>query len=146
MNRTNTEQLFSEVFADFAKAETKEAKITVLHRNDHPRLRDFLRAVFHPNIIFDVIVPTYKPAPEPAGLNFTYIESEMPKVYRFVKGHPARAPELKTEKQTALLKVILESLHKDDADLFVKMIQKDLQIPSLTKKIVKEAFPDLDLG
>jgi hypothetical protein len=41
--------------------------------------------------------------------------------------------------------VILESLHKDEADLMVRCLKKDLGIPFLTTKLVKEAFPDINL-
>jgi hypothetical protein len=37
-------------------------------------------------------------------------------------------------------------IHKDEAELMIKMIHKNLGIEELNKKIVKEAFPNLDLG
>jgi ferredoxin len=49
------------------------------------------------------------------------------------------------KKQTQLLVVILESLHKDEAELFVKLIKKDLGVKYLTLQIVREAFPNLNL-
>ena len=71
---------------------------------------------------------------------------EMRKIYRFIKNHPARPENLGGDRQTSLLKIILESLHKDEAELMIKMIHKDLGIETLDTKIVKEAFPNLDLG
>ena len=71
---------------------------------------------------------------------------EMRKIYRFIKNHPGRPPNLGADRQTSLLKIILESLHKDEAELLIKMIHKDLGVETLDTKIVKEAFPNLDLG
>jgi hypothetical protein len=64
-------------------------------------------------------------------------------MYRFVKNHPSRPPGLTSEKQKSLLIVVLESLHKDEADLVIKMIKKDLGVKFLTANLVSEAFPGL---
>jgi hypothetical protein len=90
-----------------------------------------------------VPIPNYRPAVEPAGLNYAYLDSEMAKMYRFVKNHPSRPPGLTAEKQKSLLIVVLESLHKDEADLVIKMIKKDLGVKFLTANLVSEAFPGL---
>lgn len=141
----SSEKLYSEIFEDFDKATTKEERIGVLRKNFHPRFAEFLQMAFHPNIIFDVRIPNYRPAQEPAGLNFAYIDSEISKLYRFIKGHPKRPPEMTTQKQTSILLVILESLHKDEAELLIKLIQKNLGVKHLTAKLVKEAYPNLNL-
>ena len=69
----------------------------------------------------------------------------MNKIYRFIVNHPKREPNLTGKKQAQLLVVILESLHKDEAELFVKLIKKDLGVKYLTLQIVREAFPNLNL-
>ena len=69
-----------------------------------------------------------------------YLNLEVPKLYRFVEGHPKRASGLTPKKQTDLLRVILESLHKDEARLLVGAIQKDLKVKFLTVNLVKEAY------
>jgi len=142
----SAELLYSEMFEQYQTLTEKNDQIAFLKKHDHKRFRDFLQLAFNKHIKFDVEIPKYRPALEPAGLNFTYLDVEMSKMYRFVVGHPKRAPTLTPEKQRSLLLVVLESLHKDEAELLVKLIQKDLGIPTLTKKIVQEAFPDLDLG
>ena len=82
--------LYSEIFAEFNKATTKAERLAVLRKYDHPRFREFLKYAFNPNVKFDVEVPRYRPAVEPAGLNFTYLSSEVTKFYRFIVGHPKR--------------------------------------------------------
>jgi hypothetical protein len=136
-------KLYSEILDEFNQATTRADRIAVLRKYDHPRWRSFLQASFHPGIIFDAPIPKYRPAVEPAGLNFSYLDSEMVKMYRFVKNHPSRPEGLTPEKQKSLLTVVLESLHKDEADLVVKMMKKDLNVKFLTANLVSEAFPGI---
>jgi hypothetical protein len=136
-------KLYSEIFEEFNQVTTRADRIAILRKYDHPRWRSFLQASFHPGIIFDSPIPNYRPAVEPAGLNFSYLDAEMAKMYRFVKNHPSRPEGLTPEKQKSLLIVILESLHKDEADLVIKMMKKDLGVKFLTLNLVTEAFPGL---
>lgn len=138
-----TDKLYSEILAEFDAAESRKEKIDVLKKYDHNMFREFLIGAFNEGVIFDAPIPTYRPAPEPAGLNYTYLTLEMPKMYRFAKGHPKRNPDLTAEKQKELLLVILEALHKDEAELLVKMMKKDLGVKFLTPKLIKEAYPDI---
>ena len=135
--------LYSEIFAEFNNATTKADRLAVLRKYDHPRFRDFLKIAFDPNIKFDVEIPRYRPAVEPAGLNFTYLSSEVAKFYRFIANHPKRQSGLTPLKQKQLLVVILESLHKDEAELLVRLIKGDIGIKYLTSNLVTEAFPGL---
>jgi len=141
----SSDLLYSEIMEKFEKAQTKEERLQVLRKNGHDRFKQFLIMAFNPFIKFDVEVPNYRPSVEPAGLNFTYLDTEMQKMYRFIVNHPSRAKELTGKKQTSLLLVVLESLHKDEASLLVKLIKKDLGIKFLTPKLIKEAFPDIDI-
>jgi len=88
---------------------------------------------------------TYRPAIEPAGLNYTYLNLEIPKLYRFIKDHPRRSPNLTEKKKTDLLRVILESLHKDEARIMIGLLQKKIDIKFLTSNLVKEAFPNIEI-
>jgi hypothetical protein len=67
----------------------------------------------------------------------------MSKMYRFIKNHPSKPKELTQEKQKSLMVVILESLHKDEAELLVKLMNKDLEVKFLTSNLVSEAYPGL---
>lgn len=137
------EYLYSEIFDLFQKAETRKDKIAILKRFEHPTFKEFLNYAFNPQIKFDVEIPVYKSSPDPAGLNVMYLDDEIKRMYRFIVGHPKRAKGLTPKKQTELLLMTLESLHKDEADLYVRMLRKDLKIPFLTKKLLKEVYPDL---
>ncbi len=135
--------MYSEIFDEFKKATTKEERLRILRENDHPRFREFLVLAFNEGVEFDVEIPNYRPALEPAGLNFAYLDTEVNKLYRFIKNHPKRPEGLTPHKQKQLLLVVLESLHQDEAELLVNLIKRDLAIKYLTKNLVMEAFPGI---
>ena len=142
----NSNLMYHEVFELFQKTEKRSEKIQVLKNHADGNFLSFLKMSFDPRIVFDVEIPEYKPSILPAGLNDLYLHSEIQRMYRFIKDHPRRPQGLTAAKQKSLLTSVLESLHKDEADLMIRCINKDLKIPFLTPKIIKEAFPDLDLG
>ena len=141
----SSEKLYSEIFEDFNKCETKKERIGLLRKFGDRIFINFLECAFNPNIEFDKesFPSTYRPAVEPAGLNFSYLNLEVPKLYRFIKNHPSRAPGLTEEKQRRLLVVVLESLHADEARILVHLFDKDLKVKHLTKNLVQEAFPEI---
>jgi len=140
-----SEKLYSEIIEEFKKETTKEGRLEVLRKYTKYRFHEFLFGVFSDKVKFDVEIPQYRPSELYAGANDTYINIEFKRMYLFITGHPKRPPDLTKEKQTKLLKGILEALHKDEAALYIKMLKKDLEVPYLTKKLVKEAFPNLDI-
>ena len=131
--------LFSEIFEQIELAVNKEERIQILQKNKSPALVEFFRLLYDTNIVFDVEIPKYRPAIEPAGLNFTYLQNEVKKLYRYVKGDP-RSSVLTEKKKQDLLSVTLESLHKDEAELLVGLINKDIGIRHLNQNLVKEAY------
>ena len=143
----SADKLYSEVFEDFDKCVNKEERINLLRKYGDKAFVTFLQFVFDPNIKFDkeAFPRNYTPALEPAGLNYTYLNLEIPKLYRFIKNHPSKPQALTVEKQQKLLSIILESLHADEARILVHLFQKDLKVKHLTKKLVKESFPQIDL-
>ena len=140
----SSEKLYSEIFEEFEKATTKQERINILRREGDERFKFFLQLVFNPAIEFDIAMPhMYRPAKEPAGLNFAYLDTQMPKMYRFIKNHPMRPPGFTTEKTTQQLLVMIESLHRDEAAITIKVLQQAFKVKHLTSNLVKEAFPDL---
>lgn len=142
----NSNLMYHEVIELFQKAEKRSEKIEVLRKHADGNFLSFLKMSFDPRIVFDVEIPSYKPSIIPAGLNDLYLHNEVQRLYRFIKDHPRRAEGLTLAKQKSLLTSLLEALHKDEADLLVRCINKDLRVPFLTPKLIKEAFPDLDIG
>lgn len=138
-------RLFSEIFEEFSKARTRETRIDVLRKYGNNRwFLEFLNYAFNPKITFDIEhIPDYKPAVEPAGLNYTYLNNEMRRLYIFILGHPKRTAKLDPRKEERILNALLGSLHKDEAALLVKLFNKDLEVRYLTSRLVKEAFPHM---
>jgi len=140
----SSEKLYSEIFEEFEKATTKQERLSILRREGDERFRFFLQLVFNPAIEFDIALPDrYRPAKEPAGLNYAYLDTQMPKMYRFIKNHPMRPEGFTAEKTTQQILVMLESLHRDEAALILKVLKKEFKIKNLTANLIKEAFPDL---
>lgn len=134
--------LYSEIFDQFEKAKTRKEKIDILRGNDSKSFRLFFMYLYSPRAVFVTEIPQYRPAIEPAGLNWVYLDQELGKLNKFMQGHD---PNLSEKKRKDLLVILLETLHKDEADILVRLMKKDLGIKYLTPKIVQEAFPDIDL-
>lgn len=138
-------KLYSEILEDFGNAETKNERVAILKKNETKHFKTFLTLVLNPKYEFDVEVPNYRPAIEPAGLNFTYLDQEMKRMYLYIKNHPARPAGLSTKKQYDQLFVTLESLHKDEAELLANLLKRKVKVKNLTPKFVKEVYPDIDV-
>lgn len=133
-------KLFSEIFDEFKAASSKQDKINVLKYYDCPRLRAFFQILYKNHIVFDIEIPSYRPAIEPAGLNWTYLCMELDKLHRFTD-----KSNLSPAKKTSLLIILLETLHKDEAEILVHLLKKDLDIEFLNPNIVREALPGIDI-
>jgi hypothetical protein len=142
----SSEILYSEILEQFTHATTKEDKINILRRNDDPRFRFFLELALNPNVEWEIELPhMYRPAVEPAGLNYAYLDTEMPKMYRFIKNHPNRPKDFTAEKTRPQLQVVLEALHKDEAAILAQLVQGKFKLKGLTAALVKEAFPGINI-
>ena len=142
----SSELLYSEIFEKFETLETRAERIEYLKKVVNRPFIEFLTGVFNPNVQFDVEIPDYRPSFDPPGLSMTYLDSEMQRIYRFVVGHPRRAENLSDKKKSELLLVVLESLHKDEAQLLVQLLTKKVKVKGLTAKLVHEAFPEIYIG
>ena len=70
-----SDKLYSEIFEDFDKCTTRTERVNLLRQYGDQRFKDFLFLSLSPVIEFDVEVPKYRPAVEPAGLNYTYLHN-----------------------------------------------------------------------
>jgi hypothetical protein len=131
---------------EFGKATNKQERINVLRKHSDKRFIFFLELMLDPRVKFDIVIPEkYRPSVEPAGLNYAYLDTEMNKMYRFIKDHENRPPEYTADKTTAAIQVILESLHADESAIFRDLLQKKFKVKNLTAALAKEAFPSINL-
>ena len=136
--------LFSEIFTEVENGVTKKDRIAVLQKYDTKALRQFFELLYDDNVEFDVEIPDYRPSVDPAGLNFAYFHGETAKLYRFIKGD-SRSTMLTPKRKKQIMLIILESLHKDEAEILVGLLKKDIGIMHLTKSLVNDAFTLIDL-
>lgn len=139
-----TKRLYHEIMEEFENAESKQDKIHVLQKHGDIWFQEFLNFAFNPNVKFDIKnIPNYKPAIEPAGLNFSNLNLEIRKLYLFIPGHPKYKGPLPEKKRDAILVNMLQSINAGEAKLLEGVITKKLKIKNLTPKLVKEAFPQM---
>lgn len=133
-----------EVFDLFSNAATKEQRLDVLRSNDSKLLRNVLVATYDPQYQFyyDSLPKEYKSPDTLPGIRPAGLETEFRRLYLFQKGNPT-ADALSEEHRLRLFVLFLEAFEKREAELVVKMMKKNLGIPQLTSKLIKEAFPGL---
>jgi|TARA_R100000081_G_scaffold87369_1_gene57806 hypothetical protein len=133
-----------EVLDKVSKAKTKADKLKLLQKeNNNWALKDILRGTFDDAVQW--ILPTGPVPYEPAPFDSHPSEWSMhnKKLASFVKGGPGT--QMKTYQREKMFLDILETIHPRDAELLVGMINKKMPIKGITKKLTKEAFPDLIL-
>lgn len=135
-----------EIFDEFEKASSKNAKMEVIGKNLSKTLVQVLELTYHPNyewliteLPHNYIIPSENLLP---GLSRAQLSTEIRKLYLFRKGDPT-AEKLTPKKRTELLIQILESLEPREAEVIIGIFNKDLGVKGLNYKFVKEAFPNL---
>ena len=132
-----------EVLDKVIKSKKKSDKINLLKKeNNNWALKDILRGTYDDAVQW--LLPSgpvpYEPAP------FDSHPSEWSqhnkKLAYFVKNGPGQ--NMLTVKREKMFLDILETVHPRDAELLVNMINKK-PIDGVTKRLTKEAFPDLIL-
>ena len=133
--------LMHEVLTKVNNAKDKPKKVAVLKQHDTPGLRRIIKGSFDPNVEWDLPegAPPFIANEAPEGTEHSLLENESKKFWHFVKG--ADATTSKTRKETMFVQ-ILEALHKDEADIAIKMKDKELHkhFKGLSAAVVKEAF------
>ena len=134
----------SELFKEFEKLKSRKLKLEFLKEHkDNAMFKAILQGTFDPNIKWHITdIPKYTPDVAPRGLNPSSLINVIPKCTVFAKGHPA-GEGVKPSRMKELLIQVLESMHKDESDLYVGMLKKKLKVKGLTESMVLEVFPDL---
>jgi len=133
-----------EIFDDFENASTKEERIAVLQRNWTPVLQNVLSMAFDPNIKWKVngIPEDYKIPDTKPGISYSTLNQEIKRMYLFQVGNPT-AEKLTEAKQKELLLILLESLEPREAEVINGILKKDLGVPGLTYKFVRDNISGL---
>lgn len=130
-----------EVIEAVEKASKREEKIQILRQNESWALKDVLRATYDDTIQFMLPPgePPYTPNKE-GSIPSTLLKQNTQFKY-IVKGKIAA--NMIAPKRERIFINILESVHPKDAELCIKMINKQSLGKGVTKKLVQEAFPGL---
>lgn len=133
-------KMIHEVLQSVGATRKKAEKVDILKTNDTMALRDVLRGIFDERVVWTVPegIPPYTPAEvfnHPANLLREHLKFKY--FARTVDGN--KLPKFKRER---IYIGLLEGVHPSDADIVVKMVNKEAP-KGLTIEVVKEAFPDL---
>ena len=133
--------LYHEVLTKVNNAKDKPKKIAVLKEHDTPGLRRIIKGSFDPNIKWELPdgTPPFIANEAPEGTEHSLLENESKKFWHFVEG--ADTDTSKTRKETLFIQ-ILEALHKGEAEVAIRMKDKELHkhYKGLSAAVVKEAF------
>lgn len=128
------------ILKECSEPRSAKERVEKLQSYGLPVVKQILKYAFDPNIKF--LLPEGKPPFKPneyvdqEGVLF----SEARKLYLFVEGGNNNLTKLRRE---TLFIQFIENIDKNDAELICAVKDKKLPFKSLTKDIVKQAFPDL---
>jgi hypothetical protein len=136
-------KLISEVLTEASKITKKADRMEYLRKNSSPALRDVLRIAFDEDVISVLPsgAPTYTKDDAPAGHEYLNLHRGHRRFKYFFKGPVANdTPALRRE---GMFLSFIESLHGDEAELVIAAKDKALKYKGITKKFVKDTFPNL---
>jgi hypothetical protein len=129
-----------EILEEFGKQTTKAKRIEVLNKYGNvPAFKDVLRGIFDDSLEF--LLPEGKPpyTPNiPESVPSTLLKKHKEFGY-FVKGGVDQ-PQYKREN---IFIRLLESIHPQDAEVVLSMVNKKSPVKFLTKNLIEETFPNL---
>lgn len=127
----------NEIFTEFKQQTTKTTRQDIL-RKYYKELKPIFDIIFS-NIQFhtvpNILPDDYKETDNLSGLTYSTIHHELKRLYLFQTSNT-----LTNEKRHDLLLQILESLTKDEAILFLNILNKKLNVPYLTPKLINETY------
>jgi len=130
-----------EILAKFRECKTEDELKRAIWKYQSPALKMLFQYVYHPAAQFSFTeLPEFKPDPGPVGLSPNNLTNEMRRLYVFMD-----SKKIPHEKKELLLIQLLESIHPTEAALVGCIFNHDLEIPLLTREVVKSVFPGLRL-
>lgn len=128
------------ILKECSEPKSVKERVAKLQQNGIPVVQQILKYAFDPNIKFLLPEgdPPYKPNEyvDQEGILF----SEARKLYLFVEGGNNNLTNFRRE---TLFIQFIEGIDKNDAKLICAIKDKKLPFKTLTKDIVKQAFPNL---
>ena len=136
-------KLVSEVLEEAGKIVKRDDRIKFLQLNKSPGLTDILRIQYDDTIVSALPegAPNYRQDDAPKDYQYTILNKAYTQFKYFFKGPIAN--DMKPLKRESLFLNLLETLHVEEAELLVAAKDKKLKCKGITKKLVRDAFPNL---
>ena len=136
-------KLVSEVLTEAGKIVKRDDRIKFLQLNKSPGLTDILRIQYDDTIVSALPegAPNYRQDDAPKDYQYTILNKAYTQFKYFFKGPIAN--DMKPLKRESLFLNLLETLHVEEAELLVAAKDKKLKCKGITKKLVRDAFPNL---
>lgn len=131
----------SEILKKADEAKSSAEKVKILQTFQNEVLKRILKCCFDPNVKF--LVPKGPVEYERSRLveSHSVLYAQAKKLYIFIDGESP--PNLTEKRRELLFREFLSSLDPKDAELMISVKDKKLPYKSLTKTVVKKAFPEL---
>ena len=136
-------KLISEVLTEAGKIVKRDERIKFLQLNKSPGLTDILR-INYDDVVVSALpegAPNYRQDDAPKDYQYTILNKAYTQFKYFFKGPIAN--EMKQIKRESLFLNLLETLHVEEAELLIAAKDKKMKYKGITKKLVKDAFPNL---
>ena len=136
-------KLISEVLTEAGKIVKRDERIKFLQLNKSPGLTDILRINYDESIVSALPegAPNYRQDDAPKDYQYTVLNKAYTQFKYFFKGPVANG--MKQIKRESLFLNLLETLHVEEAELLIAAKDKKMKYKGITKKLVKDAFPNL---
>lgn len=136
-------KLISEVLTDAGKIVKRDERITFLQNNKSPGLTDILRIQYDDTVVSALPegAPNYRQDDAPKDYQYTILNKAYTQFKYFFKGPIAN--DMKQIKRESLFLNLLETLHTEEAELLIAAKDKKMKYKGITKKLVRDAFPNL---
>jgi len=136
-------KLVSEVLEEAGKIVKRDERIKFLQLNKSPGLTDILRIQYDDTIVSALPegAPNYRQDDAPKDYQYTILNKAYTQFKYFFKGPIAN--DMKPLKRESLFLNLLETLHVEEAELLIAAKDKKMKYKGITKKLVRDAFPNL---
>ena len=136
-------KLVSEVLTEAGKILKRDERIKFLQLNKSPGLTDILRIQYDDTVVSALPegAPNYRQDDAPKDYQYTILNKAYTQFKYFLKGPIAN--DMKPLKRESLFLNLLETLHVEEAELLIAAKDKKMKYKGITKKLVRDAFPNL---
>jgi hypothetical protein len=133
-----------EILDEFKLATTELERGQCLARNNSQTLQNVLKLTFDPKFEFLVkeMPSNYKTPDTLPGMSMSSLDLEIRRLYLFRKGD-ATAEKLTEKRRNDLFVRLVETLEPRESDVVLGIMNKDLKIEHLNKKLIDKVFPGL---